>query len=386
MKSFIFAGEPSGDLHGGNLVKALKEKEPGIRFEGVCGPAMREAGVVEIAPMEQFCVMGFSDVFKALPRLARLFFRLKRHVLKSSPDLILFIDYPGFNLRMAAALRKAGYKGKLVHYISPSVWAWGSKRIEKMAGTLDMLLTIYPFEEKYFLHSGLKTVYVGHPLQDKIASYAYQSDWRQSLALHENDKLVAIFPGSRKSEIAYHFPLQIKALELFQRDFSDIAIGISCRESDIPSLKAYLNESTLERQKIFFIPHRHTYELIKECDFAIAKSGTITLELALHGKPTVVIYYVNRINRFIAKHIFKISLPYYCIVNILTQKRTFPELIERGLSPENIYLELRELKENRQAAASCLQDCREVQRLFCDRNPSQNAAKEILELMQCSAI
>ena len=157
---FIFVGEKSADLHGEKILQALKQLDPALHISGVAGPRMRKVGIECILPMEDFQVMGFIDVFLALPKLVRQFYFVADQILSSNPKAVLFIDYPGFNLRMAKHLRKKGYKGKLCHYICPSVWAWGKKRIPLMAKHLDLLLTILPFEKNYFADTDLQVAYV----------------------------------------------------------------------------------------------------------------------------------------------------------------------------------------------------------------------------------
>ena len=190
---FIFAGEQSGDLHGSHLMRALKKEIPGCRFSGVAGPAMRVEGIESIFSMEKFAVMGFTDVIKAFPSLYKQFYQIRDYILTQKPDGVIFVDYPGFNLRMAKALRKKGYTGKLVHYICPSVWAWGKKRIDHMANSLDLLLTIYPFEADSFSHSSLPVKYIGNPLQEYISSYSYKNDWLDKLAI-KAPSIISIFP------------------------------------------------------------------------------------------------------------------------------------------------------------------------------------------------
>ncbi len=171
---FVFAGEKSGDLHGEKLLEALRAKSPHLKIAGVGGPLMRSKGMQCILPMEEFQVMGFIDVFLSLPKLMRQFYFVAREILRLNPRIVVTIDYPGFNLRLARHLRKKGFKGKLVHFICPSVWAWGKKRIPLMAENLDMLLSILPFEKELFAHTELPVHFVGHPLSERMKAYPYK--------------------------------------------------------------------------------------------------------------------------------------------------------------------------------------------------------------------
>ncbi len=372
---FIIAGEPSGDLHGAHLVKAMKDISH-LHFSGVAGSAMHAEGVEIIMPVDKFAVMGFSDVLKALPALYKQFYILRNHILKTQPDGVLFIDYPGFNLRMARSLRRVGYKGKLIHYICPSVWAWGKKRIKHMAQTLDLLLTIYPFEAASFSHTSLKAKYVGNPLQEYISKHTYDENWKKQF---NNDTLIGIFPGSRKGEIQRNLLKQLQAAALFQKKYPDVAFGISCADATLGEM---IEKMILEHnvQKAFIVPHKNTYELMRDCHSAIAKSGTVTLELALHHRPTVVVYELSKLNRFIAKYLIRLKMPYYCIVNILSGKKIFPELIERGFNRENLAKQLEHihLGPTRQ---ECIKDCEEIAKMLQRNNASTQAAQAIQELL-----
>lgn len=201
---FVFAGEPSGDLHGEKVLAHLLQNNPHLIIMGVGGPKMRAHNMECILPMEAFEVMGFVDVFLALPKLIRQFHLLKRTILEKKPKKVLFIDYPGFNLRMARSLRKHGFEGKLCHYICPSVWAWGKKRIALMAKHLDLLLSILPFEKECFSSTSLPVKYVGHPLIQTIASHPHLS-----LPLSRKKLILGLFPGSRAKELLRNLKMQL---------------------------------------------------------------------------------------------------------------------------------------------------------------------------------
>lgn len=373
---FIFAGEKSGDLHAAHLVKALKNQLPEYHFSGVTGPCMRIEGVEEMMAMEKFAVMGFSDVLKAFPSLYKQFYAVRDYILQTQPQGVVFVDYPGFNLRMAKALRKSGYAGKLIHYICPSVWAWGKKRIDHMASTLDLLLTIYPFEPACFAQTSLKVKYVGNPLQEYISQHIYDENWNTQLP---SNHLIAIFPGSREGEIKRNLPIQLQAAALFQKKYPEVAFGISCSNH---IFKGMIDNIIAEAglNKTFTVPTNHTYELMRGCQSAIAKSGTVTLELALHHRPTVVVYNLSTLNWLIAKFLIRLKLPHYCIVNILSGKRVFPELIEAGFNKENLSLQLENI-DSGPLREDCLRDCKRASELLQQSQASHHAAQAIRDLL-----
>ena len=186
---FIFAGEPSGDLHGEHLLENLKKKRPNLKIKGIGGPRMRAVGLECLLPMEEFQVMGFIDVLSSLPKLYRMFKKIRDEILSAKPSAVLFIDYPGFNLRMARSLKKRKSPSKLLQFVCPSVWAWGKGRIPLMEKNLDKLMTLLPFEPELFSHGSLDVEYVGHPLISRIESHQYDSQWRSEYGIDENQAI-----------------------------------------------------------------------------------------------------------------------------------------------------------------------------------------------------
>lgn len=382
---FIFAGEKSGDMHGSFLMKEIKKMIPNCYMDGVGGPKMRQEGLLPILQMEDFEVMGFSDVFLSLPKLLRQFYTIRRHILKANPKAVILVDYPGFNLRMARALRQVGYQGKLIQYVSPTVWAWGRKRIDQMAATLDLLLTIYPFERKCYTHTSLPVEYVGNPLQEYIRTHHYRENWHVPYGIPSTENLIALFPGSRLSEVKDNLPFQLEAAVLMKKKYPETIFALShAHEKAYGIIKELIQSTPLKLDKdIFIVPKEITYDLMKSCRCAMAKSGTVTLELALHQKPSVVHYKVTRINRFFAEHILRLNLPYYCIVNILADKEIFPELIAYGLSAENLYYQLESLYRDGEARNTCISQCQVLQETLCDYNASEKAAEAIVKVLSC---
>ncbi len=353
---FILAGELSGDVYGSDLIKSLQKQFPEALFEGVGGPEMRAQKFECLLPMENFALMGFSDVFAALPRIIRNFLYLRDSILQKKPDGVILIDYPGFNLMMASALRKKGYTGKLIQYVCPTIWAWGKKRKEKMVRNLDLLLTIFPFEPPLFQDTTLQVKYVGHPLVQKVNKHVYNDSWWMNYFKERPKKLIAIFPGSRKEELIRNLPLQLKIAELAKRKDPELSFALSLSKPEYREM--------LEKYNLPLIPKEHTYDLMREAKAAIAKSGSVTLELALHETPSVVLYYVSSFNRFLAKHYMGLKMPYYCIVNILLDTEVFPESIEFPKEEETMADHLVAFSREGAVRKSCLADCRKVKQLL----------------------
>lgn len=319
---YFVAGEKSGDLHGEKLIQAIKTAHPGIKIAGVGGPLMRAQGMECTLPMEEFQVMGFIDVFLALPKLIRQFYYVAREIQRLKPKAVVTIDYPGLNLRLARHLKKKGLATKRIHFICPSVWAWGKKRIPFMAKNLDLLLTILPFEKQFFSQTDLKIAYVGHPLIERIHSYRYQS-----IDLPKESNIVAIFPGSRKKEIERNLPIYLKACERLHAKNPTLHFALSVSDERFrPLILEIIAGNRSMDLHLSLIPADRSYELMKAAHLAIAKSGTVTLELALHKVPTVVTYAISFLDVIIARDILRIRLPFYCLVNIIAEKEVFPEL------------------------------------------------------------
>lgn len=380
---FIFAGEASGDLHGSRLISSLQKGS--IKPSSICGvggPRMRQAGLECLIPMEEFQVMGFSDVLISLPRLWKLFHQVKNLILKMKPEGTILIDYPGFNLRLAHALRKQGYKGKLIQYICPTVWAHGKKRIETLESCYDLLLTIFPFEAAYFKQSQLKVEYIGNPLVETIRSHIYQPDWHTQIGLPMDKEVIALFPGSRLGEIQRHTPQQLKTAALLKHAYPHLRFALSCAQQSLQSSLIHLVQQGPLRlnEEVYIVPPQYHYELMQDCRTALAKSGTVTLELALHQVPTVVHYELTTLNYLFAKYILKLQLPHYCIVNILSNQTLFPEFMGRKLNPVDLKNHLENIHFN-SARHQHIQDACEKLRHELGTKPSHDcAAKAIQEL------
>lgn len=382
---FLFAGEHSGDVHGGKLLASLKQLLPDVQPCGVGGPLMRQEGLHCVLPMEEFQVMGFADIVRKFPTIWKQFHHIRDHILETKPDITVLIDYPGFNLRLAKALRKKGYQGKIVHYICPTIWAWGYDRIQTLVKTLDLLLTIFPFEPPLFANTSLNTRFVGHPLVAAVQSHTYDNQWREKLGIPVSDNLIALFPGSRPGEISRFLKRQLQAaLQLKQEDPS-IQIAISCTSPEVTPLITEIARELHQQvgKDLYVVPRENSYDLMRACRTAIAKSGTVNLELALHGKPAVVVYEVSLTNYLIMWYVLRLHLDHYSIVNILCERTVYPELLQEDFTPQNVYKALKPLHQDGEARDACIRGCDQARALLgTDQSiiASDQAAKAITTL------
>ena len=367
---FILAGEPSGDLQGAHLLEALYSQAPHLEIAAVGGPRMRAFPIQCRTRMEELQVMGFTDVAKALPRLWRLFRQIRKEILDLQPKAVVCIDYPGFNIRLERSLRRGGYQGQLIHYICPTVWAWGKGRIPIMARNLDLLLTIFPFEKNCFANTSLPVEYVGHPLVKKIKQHHRLENFKERYRLDREKKILGLFPGSRKTEIERNFPLQLQAARRLQAETNDLQIAISLAHPEL--------RSSLTIPQTLLIEPEHRYDLMQNSHLALATSGTVTLELALFQIPTVVHFAIKPLDVFLAQKIFRINLPHYAIVNILEGKTIFPELFGPHLTVESLLQKGKELWFDDELRMICLSQCAHVQEILGNADAAAAAAQAIL--------
>lgn len=325
--AFVFAGEKSGDLLGARWIK----ENPGLKIAAVAGPEMRAEKIDCIFKTERFETMGFLDLIPALPRLIYLFHKVKRAILKTNPKTVILIDYAEFNIRLAKSLRKAGFEGTIVQYVCPSVWAWRKGRIQTMERYLDEVWCLLPFEPKYF--SNIKAIYVGHPLLKE--KQPYDSTWRRKL--DKNKWILGIFPGSRTKEIKRNLPLQLEAAKQLYKDHN-LQPVISCVHAKHLRLILKLNKENFP-----IVDVRHTYNLMHDASYALATSGTITLQLALMGVPTIVNFAISRLDQWIAQKILRINLDHYALPNIIANKTLFKELYGSNLTTKTLTSALKKL-------------------------------------------
>lgn len=329
MTFYIIAGEASGDLHGSNLVKALKSMTPDSTFRGWGGDLMQDAGVELVKHIEDLAFMGFAEVVMNLRTILNNLKDCKKDLEKNKPDALILIDYPGFNLRIAPFAKDLGIP--VFYYISPQIWAWKSGRVHKIAQNTDVVYTILPFEKEFYAGYGYEVEYVGHPLLD--AMELAESDIRESLA---ND-VIALLPGSRKQEIETMLPIMASILDDFPSYRFVIAKAPSIPVSFYGPL---LQDGRLELHK------GHAYDLLRSAKAALVTSGTATLETALLGVPQVVCYKGNTISYQIARRVIKVS--YISLVNLIMDRPVLKELIQNELNRESLVDALSPLLEQSQ--------------------------------------
>ena len=329
MKYYIIAGEASGDLHGSNLMRAIYEEDAQAEIHFWGGDLMQNAGGTLIKHYKELAFMGFAEVVLNLKTILSNINFCKRDIAQFCPDVILFIDYPGFNMRIAkwAKIKKI----KTYYYIAPQIWAWKESRIKAIKRDFDKLFVILPFEKDFFeTKHHFPVSFVGHPLIDAIARYKYQKndDFRAINNLTEKP-IIAILPGSRKQEIAKMLSVMLSVAD----DFADYQFVIA----GAPSQDFSFYQTFISKKNIKFVANK-TYDLLQNSHAALVTSGTATLETALFKVPEVVCYIGNWISYHIAKLI--LTLKYISLVNLILDKEVVTELIQDQCTSKNIKIEL----------------------------------------------
>ncbi len=373
MKYFLIAGEASGDLHGANLMKALQEEDPDARFRYFGGDRM--AGVADglVVHYREMAYMGYVEVLTHLRAISRNMKKCRESILEFRPDVVILIDYPGFNLRMAGFARRQGFR--VFYYISPKLWAWKQGRVKKIRAWVDRLFIILPFEQEFFARHGVEAEYLGNPVVDEVAArrtaLTPPSRFLASLGLDERPVL-ALLPGSRRQELHYHLPVMLEAVRSFTGHHILIAGAPSFTEEDyLP----YLGDSGAR------VVFGATYDLLHASQAALVASGTATLETALMEVPQVVMYRMNAVTYLIGKHFVRV--PYISLVNLILGREAVKELIQHEMNPARIRQETeRILPVDAPARLTMLDDYRRLQEILGAPGVSRRVAARMVELLK----
>lgn len=363
MKYYIIAGEASGDLHGSNLIKELKILDEAAVIHCWGGDKMQSAGAVLIKHYRDLAFMGFWEVIKNIFTIFKNLNFCKKDILQFNPDILILIDYPGFNLRIANWAKKKGFK--IIYYISPQVWAWKENRVKMMKRCIDKMIVILPFEKKYFKEKwNWEVEYVGHPLVDVVESYGLRVMGYDPA----NNQIIALLPGSRKQEILKKLPVMLEVTRSFTDHQFVVAKAPGIEENFYTELlKPYANVSFVSDQ---------TYSLLMRAKAALVTSGTATLETALFGVPEIVCYKGSWLSYQIAKRVIKVK--YISLVNLIMDKPVVTELIQDELNVKNLEKELNELLNNREKIAAIKKNYEELKVLMTEKENASLKAAHII--------
>ncbi|MGO1117497.1 lipid-A-disaccharide synthase [Rhodovibrionaceae bacterium A322] len=377
---YLIAGEPSGDQLGGRLMKALKAATDGkVRFAGVGGAQMAKQGLQSLFPMDELAVMGLVEVLPHLPLLLRRMAETEAHARQVQPDLLLTIDAPGFSLRVAKKLKGAGFP--LVHYVAPSVWAWKPGRARKISRYLDHLLALLPFEPPYFEVHGLKTSFIGHPVIEALAGVGDSAALLDRLQIAETTPLLTVLPGSRRGEVSRLAPVFGNTVARLAKTHPDLQVLLPT----VPSVEGLVRQLTADWPvPVHVLPDAgDKYAAFKAGRAALAASGTVAVELAVAGTPTVVGYRMNHLTSLIVRRLLKV--PYASIANLVLNRQVQPEFLQEYCTVDALHTALSPLMElnspERQEQLAGLKEAVACLSGAGEGTPSQQAARVLLDLL-----
>ncbi|NDY42789.1 lipid-A-disaccharide synthase [Dissulfurirhabdus thermomarina] len=375
----IVAGEASGDLHAAGLVEAARRLRPGIRFTGIGGGRMREAGVEILVDAGELAVVGLVEILAHAGPIWRAWRTATRHLETRRPDVLVLVDYPGFNLLLARRARALGIP--VFYYILPQVWAWRRSRVRKIRRRVSRAAVILPFEEDFFRAHGVEARFVGHPLLDHLRVQAPREELRRRFNLPPEARVVGLLPGSRYGELRRLLPVLVDtAVELHRRrpDLRFLLpLAPAFRPEAIRALPAFQREGA--REIPLTLVHRRTYEAMAACDALVAASGTVTLEAAILGVPMVVVYRMAPTSYWLARRVVKI--PFASLVNLIAKRQVVPEIFQEDVNPDRLTAEVLDLLENEERRRQVTWGLKEVRAALGNPGASDRAAAMLLDLL-----
>lgn len=365
----IIAGEASGDLHGSGVVRELKRLNPRLEIFGVGGDKMRQEGMQLIYHVNELSFMGFAEVLKHLPVIQSVKRTLATVLRYRKPEVVLLIDYPGFNLRFARTAKQSG--AKVVYYISPQVWAWHKSRIKKMRGIVDKMLVIFPFEVDLYRKEGVDAEFVGHPLLEVLKTDLDRKGFFKRYGLDPKKRLLGLLPGSRKQEIEMIFPKMLKAARIVAgEEDMEIAVAVA------PTLQERYFEAFYDLHGVHLIKGA-SYEVMEHADFALVTSGTATLETGLFGTPMVVVYKTSWPTYLIGRMLIRVKN--IGLVNIVAGKQIVPELIQHRATAVTLAKEALEILRSERLLATIKEELSKVKGRLGEIGASRRVAERILQ-------
>ena len=371
-KIFIIACEASGDQHGADLVRSIKKMDPAVRFEGLGGEEMKRSGVNLLEDMTRISVLGLGDVLRKYFQFRAIFYRALARIREWKPDLLILIDSPAFNLRLAKKIRR---QVPVVYYISPQIWAWGWRRVHTIRKVVDHMIAILPFEEEIYQREKIPCTFVGHPLLDRVKPSKSRTELRSEWGLKPSEKMIALLPGSREPEVRRILPIMLETARLLIQEMPQLKFFMT----EAPHVAGTLYEEILQRFPGLPLERvqDHLYDIVHAADFALVASGTATLETALLGTPYFLLYKASASTFFLGRRL--VQIPYIGLVNVLAGRHVVPEFIQHLAQPQKIAHETRVVLENDSFREKFKTEIREVCRKLGEPGASDRAARLIVD-------
>jgi lipid-A-disaccharide synthase len=348
----LVVGEASGDLHGSHLVRALRERDSALEISAVGGEALKREGAKIIFDVARIAGMGLTELAGNLTSLWRAYSQVKKNLREQRPSLLILIDFPDFNLRVARVAKRLGVP--VLYYISPQVWAWRKRRIAEIARLADRMAVVFPFEASLYEKAGVKVEFVGHPLLDVARASRPREETLARLGLDPSRQTIALLPGSRRREVAYHLPVMIEAAEILSREMALQFILVRASTVGRDSLERILSGSSVGVS----LSDGDAYNVLHACDLAWTASGTATLETALMLRPMVIVYRLARMTYALARRLVRVN--FIGMANIIAGEKVVPELIQNEVTAERIAAESRAILGDRELRVRMISKLSEV--------------------------
>lgn len=371
-KLLVIAGESSGDIHGGNLVREIRKIDPRIEIFAAGGQKLKEAGATLLVDLVQHAVIGAVEVLRHYYKFKKIFDQLLAFADEQKPDAVILIDYPGFNLKFARAAKSKGIK--VIYYISPQIWAWAPGRITDIRKTVDQMIVILPFEKDIYEKAGIRVSYVGHPILDILREDA-GGDFRARYAVDHKKRVVGLLPGSRRNEIRKILPLMLEAAVILQGSGENLSIFISAADSKIKKMI----EGIVSQYPLDVVLCDDVYAIMKHARVCMVASGTATVQTAFYLTPMVIIYKVAFITWFLGRLLIRI--PYIGLVNVIAGKKIIDEFIQFDAQPAAIAAAARQLLDNDEKYASVKNELRVVKERLGMPGASARAARVVVDFL-----
>ncbi len=367
----MVAGEASGDLHGASVIREILRREPTAEIYGIGGDKMIHEGLRPIYHIRELGFMGFVEVIRHLPLIRAVMFTLEQILKLKRPDVVVLIDYPGFNLRFARIAKKHGLK--VAYYVSPQVWAWHRSRVKQMRTLVDKMLVLFPFEVDLYRAEGIDVEFVGHPLLESAVSQMDEKDFRRRYDLDPDKKILALLPGSRRQEIEHIFPELLKTGKALAQEFDmQLVVGVA------PTLEEKYFRTLYETEGVPLVKGA-TYELMDHASFALVTSGTATLETALFGTPMFVVYRTSWMTYLIGKLLVRVKN--IGLVNIVAGRAVVPEFIQHRATAKTMIRHGRALLNDPSRLETMRADLGRVRALLGEPGAAARVADRVLAMV-----
>ena len=370
-KIFVLTGEPSGDILASKVISKLKNSSPNIEYLSVGGEYLKALGIKSIYDLKEITYLGFTKVLLNIFKINKKINETVHKIIEFSPDILFSVDSPDFTLRVAKKVKKIKPNIKTIHFVAPQVWVWREHRLKQLKSFLDHILLLFPFEKKYFDKENIKSTFTGHPLLEENE----KTEIDISQIIKKDKKVFSIYPGSRMSEINVLLPILLEFVKLMNEKYTDIFFIFHSTTEHSQLIKNLLSKEGFENCEVIS-DKKIKAHVLSQSIFAVAKSGTISLEICNAKVPSVIIYKMNRINFFIIKMLVKVKSPN--IINIAANEEVIPQLLQSKCNPKNIFKTVNGLLNDKKILEKQVKKSQEIINTFKNAKSSEIASSVLL--------